>query len=123
MSVIAAAAQVAIALGIFNVWILRRNRATAYRPDGASNIDEEFQRYGLPSWAPTVVGSTKLGLAALLLVGLAFPQVVVPAASFMGVLMIGAVLAHVRVRDPLVKAAPAFIMLVLSTIVVASYVA
>ena len=123
MSLIASIAQIVIALGIFNVWILRRDRATPYRPQGANSISEEFERYGLPAWAETVVGSTKLTLAVLLLVGLVFSQVTLPAAALMSALMAGAVIAHVRVRDPLVKAAPAFVMLMLSTFVVVTAVA
>ena len=123
MSLIAAICQIVIALGIFNVWVLRRDRATAYRPDGATNIVEEFERYGLPSWMPTVVGSTKLALAALLLVGLVYAQVALPAAALMALLMLSAIGAHFRVRDPLIKSAPAFIMLVLSTVVIVAYTA
>jgi uncharacterized membrane protein len=121
MTLLAAAAQIIIALGIFNVWILRRNRATPYRPAGAVNIQEEFARYGLPEWACSVVGATKLSLAVLLLVGLAFAPVALPAAALTAVLMAGAIWAHVRVRDPIVNAAPAFAMLLLSTLVVVTY--
>jgi uncharacterized membrane protein AbrB (regulator of aidB expression) len=70
-----------------------------------------------------VVGSTKLALAAALLVGVVYAQVAVPAAVLMGVLMLGAIAAHVRVRDPLVKSLPALGMLLLSGIVVVAYLA
>lgn len=121
MSFIVAASQIAIALGIVNVWVIRRNRATAYRPDGAGNITEEFKRYGLPGWAPVVVGSTKMTLAALLLVGLVYTPVVFPAAALMALLMVSAIAAHVRVRDPLIRSVPAFIMLALSVVVAVTY--
>lgn len=123
MSFIAAAAQIIIALGIFNVWILRRDRPTGYRPDGAGSIAEEFERYGFPDWVRAAVGSTKLALAAALLVGVVYAQVAVPAAVLMGALMFGAIVAHVRVRDPLVKSLPALGMLLLSGIVVVAYLA
>lgn len=119
MSMIAVLAQVTIALGILNVWIVRRNRPTPYRPDGAGSIREEFRSYGLPEWAPTVVGSAKLSLAALMLVGVFYVQVAVPAAAAMAALMVGAVLAHVKVGDPWTKAVPAFGMLALSVLVLA----
>ncbi|MDX1492816.1 MAG: hypothetical protein R3253_01990, partial [Longimicrobiales bacterium] len=65
MSTVAIIAQVIIALGIFNVWIVRRDRSTPYRPEGASNMEEEFRRYGLPDWVRVAVGSTKVTLAVL----------------------------------------------------------
>lgn len=120
MTNLAILAQLIIALGIINVWVIRRNRPTPYRPDGASDIREEFARYGLPTWAPTAVGATKLSLAALLLVGIVYADVALPAAAAMAALMIGAVLAHVKVRDPLIKAVPALGMLALSLVVVAA---
>lgn len=40
MSNIAIILQLVIALGIVNVWIIRRDRATGFRPDGAANIHE-----------------------------------------------------------------------------------
>ncbi|MEX2467296.1 MAG: DoxX family protein [Gemmatimonadota bacterium] len=123
MTFVAVAAQIIIAFGIFNVWIFRRDRPTRYRPEGARSIAEEFERYGLPDWVRVVVGSTKLALAAALLVGVIYAQVAVPAALLMGVLMLGAIAAHVRVRDPLVKALPALGMLLLSGVVVVAYLA
>lgn len=118
MSTLAIAAQIVIALGIFNVWILRRDRATPYRPDGASNMEEEFERYGLPDWVRVAVGSTKVTLAVLLLVGVLFTPLALAAAAVMGVLMFSAVIAHVRVGDPWTKSVPAALMLTLSAIVV-----
>lgn len=118
MSTIAIIAQVIIALGIFNVWILRRDRPTPYRPDGASNMEEEFKRYGLPDWVRVAVGATKVTLAVLLLFGILFTPLALGAAAIMGLLMMSAVAAHVRVGDPWMKAVPAALMLTLSAIVV-----
>jgi uncharacterized membrane protein YphA (DoxX/SURF4 family) len=121
VSFIVAVSQVAIVLGIVNVWVIRRNRATAYRPDGANNIVEEFERYGLPRWAPIAVGSTKLALATLLLIGLVYTPVVFPAAALMVVMMLSAIAAHIKVRDPLVRSVPASLMLALSIVVAVTY--
>lgn len=118
---IAIACQVVIALGIFNVWILRRDRPTPYRPDGASDIADEFRRYGFPDGTWKLVGATKVLLATLLLVGVFVPPVAPLAAGALAVLMISAVGAHVRVRDPLIKAMPALAMLALCTVVLVSY--
>lgn len=121
MLALAIAFQVVLALGIVNVWILRRDRATAFRPAGASNISDEFRRYGLPDWMRVAVGSTKLALAGLLLVGIVFPPVALPAAAGMALLMVGAIAAHLRVGDPLRKAAPATLMLVMASFVAVTY--
>ncbi len=121
MSLVAAASQIIIALGIFNVWLIRRGRSTPYRPDGAANLAEEFRRYGLPDWARVAIGTTKVALAILLLIGLVVTPVTLPAAALMSVLMAGAIVAHLKVRDPLTKAAPAAIMLLLSLVVVATH--
>lgn len=118
MATLAIASQIIIALGIFNVWIIRRDRATEYRPAGAENIREEFERYGLPEWARVAVGSTKVGLAVLLLVGIVAPPIAVAAAGIMAFLMLGAVGAHVKVGDPVRKSVPALAMLALSLLVV-----
>ena len=120
MEWIAPLAQVIIALGIVNVWVVRYGRPTPYRPGDAGNMEEEFARYGLPGWMRTAVGGAKLGLAALLLLGIVVTPVSAPAAAAMAVLMVGAILAHVRVRDPWMKSVPAFVMLLLSTVVIYS---
>lgn len=123
MSLVATTAQILIALGIFNVWILRRDRPTGYRPEGASSIGEEFRSYGFPDWLHVFVGVTKVGLAAALLVGIVYAQIALPAAVLMAALMVGAVWAHVRVGDPWVKSVPALGMLFLSGLVIGSHVA
>ncbi len=109
--------QIAIALIILNVWILRSGRATNYRGGDAETMKEEFAVYGLPPWAVYVVGFFKITLAVLLIVGVWFPSLTLPAAAGMGALMLGAVLMHVKVGDSIRKTAPAFTMLVLCLLV------
>ena len=88
--------QIAAALGLLNVWLLRSNRATSYRGGTARSMREEFAGYGLPAWSVVVVG----------------------------VLMLGALAMHRKVRDPLKKYVPAGVMLALAaTLVLGSYVA
>ncbi|MEM6552733.1 MAG: DoxX family protein [Planctomycetota bacterium] len=108
------AAQIVIALGIFNVWFLRFNKPTAYRGGTATNLREEFAAYGLPPWFMYTIGFLKVSLAILLLVGLALPTLVFPAALGMAALMLGAIAMHLKVKDPPKRAAPAATMLALS---------
>jgi hypothetical protein len=109
--------QVVIGLGIYNVWLLRLGKATAYRGGDAKNLREEFAVYGLPPWSFAVIGFLKMVCATLLLVGVFYPPVTKPAAAALGVLMAGAVTMHVKVKDPFQRYVPALTMLVLCVIV------
>jgi len=50
MSLFIVICQLVIALGIFNVWLLRSGKATAWRGGEARTMKEEFEVYGLPAW-------------------------------------------------------------------------
>ena len=106
--------QIVIALGIFNVWVLRYAKPTSWRGGSATTMKEEFAVYGLPGWFVAVVGFLKLLFASLLIVGIWFPIVTKPAALGIAVLMLGAVAMHVKVKDPVQKSLPALTMLVLA---------
>lgn len=110
--------QVAAALGLLNVWLLRANRSTAYRGGTATNMREEFAAYGLPAWMVVVVGAVKLGAAVALIAGIWYPPIVLPAAALVCVLMLGALAMHFKIHDSPRKSAPAAGMLVLAVLVV-----
>ena len=120
MNIILIILQFVIALGIFNVWLVRFSQASEWRGGSATNMKEEFEVYGLPPAAVRIVGILKLCFAALLIIGIWMPCVVTPAASGLAVLMLGAIAMHLKVRDPLKKSLPAFIMLVLCLVVASS---
>ena len=67
--------------------------------------------YGLPPWFAYGIGALKVGSALALLGGLWLPALVVPAAALVGVLMVGALAMHAKIRDPLSKSMPALAML------------
>jgi hypothetical protein len=113
--------QLFIALGIFNVWVIRFNKPTAFRGGNAQTMAEEFRVYGLSDEVRKLVGALKLSLAALLIVGIWVPAVATVAASCMAFLMLVAVVMHAKVSDPIKKAVPAFCMMMLSLVVVLSY--
>lgn len=117
MELLTSIAQIIIAAGIVNVWILRFNKKTTYRGGSAKNMKEEFAAYGLPPSVMMLVGALKLGLAALLIIGFWVPNLVQPAAMGMALLMVGALFMHVKVGDPMVKSLPALAMLLLSALV------
>lgn len=117
MDVLIIGIQVFIALGILNVWLLRYNSATGFRGGDARTMPEEFAVYGLPRWSVALIGTMKVLLATLLILGVWLPEFTQPAAIAMAVLMAGAVLMHVKVGDQIKKTVPALVMLLLCIVV------
>ena len=111
MSVNGTLGQIGAALWILNVWILRFNKETEYRGGEAKNLPEEFDVYGFPKRTVYFVGSAKISLALLLIIGLWVDAIVRPAAVLLGILMLGAIGMHFRVGDRPKKAAPAMSVL------------
>jgi uncharacterized membrane protein YphA (DoxX/SURF4 family) len=109
--------QIIVALGIFNVWLLRYGKETNWRGGTAKNMKEEFLAYGLPVWFMVIIGISKVSLATLLIIGVWIPMLTKPAAAILAILMLGAVSMHVKVKDPIQKALPAITMFLLSAIV------
>lgn len=111
--------KVIIALGILNVWLLRFNKQTEWRGDGAKNMNDEFAKYGLPTFLVPIIGFLKLGFATLLVISIfqdGYNLAYIGAVG-MGVLMIGAIGMHIKINDPLKRSLPAFLMLVMSAII------
>jgi len=109
--------QIIIAIGIYNVWILRANKATAWRGGEAKNMLEEFRVYGLSESCMKVVGACKVLIATCLMIGIWYPPVTPLAALALAAFMLAAVLMHARVRDPIRKSIPAATMLLLCLLV------
>jgi len=110
--------QIVIALGIFNVWIVRFKKTSKYRGGDANNMKSEFKAYGFKDSFMKIIGFSKLLLACLLIAGIWIPFLVDPSAFLMGCLMVGAIGVHVKINDPLTKSLPAFIMLSLCAILI-----
>ena len=111
------AAQIVIAISIYNVWFLRFNKATKYRGGDAQSMKDEFASYGLPDYFVWVIGFSKVTLATLLIIGIYINSLVFPASVGMALLMIGAIAMHVKVKDDIIKSLPATIFLILSLLV------
>lgn len=110
--------QVIVGLGLLNVWLLRAQSPTAFRGGSAQSLREEFAAYNLPDWFFYAIGVLKIGSAVLLIVGIWVPGVVLPAAATVAVLMVGALAMHAKVKDPLTKSLPAFLMLLMAGAIV-----
>ena len=102
-----------VSLTILNVWLLRFNKQTPYRGGDSNNIKEEFNVYGLPAWFMYIIGTTKVILAILLIVGIWERQINFYVVSAMILLMLGALAMHFKVNDPIKKSLPAFSILLL----------
>mgnify|MGYP000327140548 CR=1 FL=1 len=107
MEILQTICQLVVGLGILNVWLLRFKKKTPYRGGEASSIKEEFSVYGLPELLFWVIGTVKISAALALLIGIALPTLVLPAAVVLAVLMLGAIIMHVKVKDPAIKSLPA----------------
>ena len=105
--------QVIMACGLLNVWLLRFNKNTPFRGGSSKSLKEEFASYGLPSWFSYFIGALKISSALLLIAGIWVPQLVLPVSILVSLLMIGAILMHLKIRDPLIKSLPALLMLTL----------
>lgn len=115
---IVALLQIILAAGLINVWLVRFYKPTKYRGKGAGNMEQEFHAYGLPTWFMYLIGTAKMLIAALLVIGFWIPSVVMPAAGVLVLLMIGAVAMHIKVRDAFVRMVPALAMLAMAAAVV-----
>jgi len=118
MEVVLTILQVVVALGIYNVWLIRPNKMTSDRGKNSQNIKEEFKVYGLPTYAFYVIGFLKISLATIMLAGIWIPGITSFSALGLAILMAGAISMHIKVRDPLKKSLPAIAMFVMSVIIV-----
>ena len=108
MENIAILPQLIIAISILIVWVFRFD-----------NIVIEFKQYNLSDLIRSMVGASKISLATLLIVGIFYKEVVFISALLMAFLMVCAQIAHIKVKNPLSKYIPSFLLLILSLFVAA----
>ncbi len=114
MNYLLPALQIIVAMGLLNVWIVRFRKQTPYRGKNAGDMKEEFEAYGLPRWVMWLVGTLKICIALAMLAGIWLPQAVRPAAAILITLMLGALVMHLKVKDPFHKALPSLAMLLMA---------
>lgn len=108
MNNLALLAQAVVALSIVIVWVFRFD-----------NIVKEFKQYGLSDLTRTMVGSTKIALATLLVAGIWYPSLVLVPALMMAFLMISAQYFHFKVKNPWQKRMPSLLLLLLCLFIAA----
>ncbi len=106
--------KVIVGLSILNVWLIQPNKATRWRGGNAKTIVEEFEVYGLSKTFCYVIGFLKVGLALLLLASIKFEDVTGYASSGLALLLFGSIIMHIRIKDPLYKSFPAFLLLLMN---------
>lgn len=109
--------QLLVALGIYNVWLIRPRMKTAYRGKGASNLKQEFLAYGLSVRSMYFIGAIKLLTATALILGIWYPIFTKPGAFVLAIMMAGAVLMHLKVGDSFKRYVPALFMFVASAMI------
>ena len=102
-----------IAFTLLNVWLIRRNKQTIYRGGDATSMSEEFSTYGLPKWFMYVVGSLKVIIAFLLIIGIWISKLNMYSYILLSLLMLGAIIMHLKVKDKIIKSVPALSLLTL----------
>lgn len=117
MDYVIIALQIIVALSILNVWILQPKKKTRWRGGDAATIVEEFEAYGLPKWSCYLIGTLKVGLAIALLASIWYPHIRHYAAMGLALLLLGSIIMHIKIKDPLIKSLPAFILMILSLII------
>jgi len=110
--------QLIVGLSLLNVWLIQNKRPTRWRGGNATTITEEFKVYGLPVWMCYVVGFLKVALALVLLAGIFVPYLIQPAAIGLAVLLLGSIIMHIKINDPLMKSFPAFLFLTMCLVLI-----
>ncbi len=85
---------------------------------GAKYWVEMFEHLELPGWFRVFTGFVQLVGAILLIIGYWVSMALPWACIFLGITMVLACLAHFRVKDPIGKAAPAFVFAMINIILV-----
>ena len=101
-------AQLVVAVSILIVWVFRFD-----------NIIKEFKQYGLSDLTRTMVGTSKIVLATLLVAGIWYPSLVPVPALIMAFLMLSAQYFHYKVSNPFHKRVPSLFLLLLCLFIAA----
>jgi len=102
MEILMVTAQLILAVSILVVWVFR-----------FENIVLEFQYFGLSVLTRSVIGTTKIVLATLLVVGIWYESLVFVPSLLLGLLMLGAQYYHFKVKNPLQKRIPSLVLFLL----------
>ena len=111
------ALKIIVGISILNVWLLQKNKATKWRGGEAQNIFEEFEVYGFSKQFCYVIGFLKVSLALLLLASIQFQALAFVGSLGLAILLLGSILMHFIIKDPLYKSFPAFLFFVMNLLI------
>lgn len=109
--------QLIIGTSIVFVWVCRTTVQSDYRVGEAKTLSEEFEIAGFSQNIFIMVSILKPIMAFLLVIGIVYKPLFIPCLTFTTLAMIGAVYAHVKVKDSFKKMIPAITLLVFCFIV------
>lgn len=107
-----------IFFSIVNVWFFRFGKPTSWRAENANSMKEEFNAYGLSETVMYAIGGLKVLFALGILLSIWYDNLAIPSAIGMLLLMLGAIIMHLKISDPLKKSFPALSFLILSGIII-----
>lgn len=102
---------VLVSLTVITAWTYNLNLDTTFRGGDATNMIDEFEAYGLNYTTMVVVGIFKVACALMLLFGLKYKKLILPASGVMTLFMIAAVYFHISISDPIIPTLPSLLML------------
>ena len=109
MENLATLAQLVVSVSVIIVWVFRYD-----------NIVVEFKQYGISYLLRNIVGASKISLSTILLLAICYDGLPLVEASLgMAFFMLCAQIAHIKVKNQLIKYVPSFIFLVLSLFIAA----
>ncbi|MFQ3181545.1 MAG: hypothetical protein ACI9Z4_001143 [Polaribacter sp.] len=111
------ALKITVGISILNVWLLQKNKATKWRGGAATTILEEFEVYGLSKQFCYIIGFLKVSFALLLLASLQFNNLTLVGSIGLAALLLGSVMMHIKIKDPLHKSFPASLFIVMSLLI------
>lgn len=103
---------VLVSLTVITAWTYNLNLDTTFRGGDSTNMIDEFEAYGLNFTTMVVVGIFKVACALMLLFGLKYKKLILPASGVMILFMIAAVYFHISISDPIVPTLPSLLMLI-----------
>ncbi|OBX26476.1 DoxX-like protein [Gelidibacter algens] len=103
-----------VGISILNVWLVQPNKATKWRGGNAKTIVEEFEVYGLSKTFCYVIGFLKVSLSLLLLASIWFESLTGYASSGLALLLLGSIIMHIKIKDPMYKSVPATLFLLMN---------
>ena len=98
--------QAFVAAAVFFVWVVRY-----------ANIVQEFKQYRYPDWLRDLVGILKMSFSLMLLIGIERRPFAVVGGVGIALLMLAAVVTHLRVKNPVFKILPSLTLMIFSMLI------